>query len=61
MFMVLLGMTWPGKRVVGISYILEFFPENKQKLYITLFALFDYPSIIVISALYQFVTINWFP
>ena len=54
-------MTWPGKRVVGISYILEFFPENKQKLYITLFALFDYPSIIVISALYQFVTINWFP
>ena len=27
-FMVVLGMTWPGKRVTGINYILEFIPES---------------------------------
>jgi hypothetical protein len=25
-FMIVLGLTWPGKRVTGITYFLEFIP-----------------------------------
>jgi Na+/melibiose symporter-like transporter len=27
-FMILAGATWPGKRVTGLNYLLEFIPEN---------------------------------
>jgi Na+/melibiose symporter-like transporter len=27
-FMILLGLTWPGKRVTGITYFLEFIPAQ---------------------------------
>lgn len=57
--MILLGMTWPGKRVTGLNFILEFFPQNIQNIYITIFTEGDYPSIFIISLYYQFVNPNW--
>jgi len=59
--MVLLGMTYPGKRITGFSYILEFIPASDQKAYITVFALFDYPSMLLISFVYEFASRDWYP
>jgi len=61
LYMILVGMTWPGKRVTGLNYILEFLPEHLQKQYITVFTLFDYPSILFISLYYQYVNPDWYP
>jgi len=61
LYMVLLGMTWPGKRVTGLSYNLEFLPEIDQNTYLTLFTLFDYPSIFLISLSYEYLTPSWYP
>lgn len=60
MFMIMLGATWPGKRVTGLNFILEFFPEVDKKNYITVFTMIDYPSILIISMYYQFVNVNWY-
>jgi len=59
--MILLGITWPGKRVTGLSFILEFFPEVDSKNYLTYFTLFDYPDLFFISVYYQFVNPDWYP
>jgi hypothetical protein len=58
--MIMLGATWPGKRVTGLNYILEFFPQAMQKDYITLFTMADYPSILLISLYYQYVSTDWY-
>jgi len=33
-FMFILGLTWPGKRVTGLNYALEFIPYEFQAAYI---------------------------
>lgn len=60
LFMIMLGATWPGKRVTGLNYILEFFPQVDQKNYITIFTMLDYPSILIISLYYQYVSVDWY-
>ena len=60
-FMILLGLTWPGKRVTGITYFLEFIPAQYQKFYIVALALLDYPSIALISFCYQYISRDWYP
>jgi hypothetical protein len=58
--MIMLGATWPGKRVTGLNYILEFLPQVSQKNYITFFTMLDYPSILIISMYYQYVNVSWY-
>lgn len=60
-FMILVGMTWPGKRVCGLNYILEFLPESAHTTYIQIFTMFDYPSILLISFAYQYMSADWYP
>lgn len=47
-----IGLSWPGKRVVGIDYILDFFPKKYRPARILWMNLLDYPSIIAISLAY---------
>lgn len=60
LYMIMLGATWPGKRVTGLNYILEFLPQKNQKNYITFFTILDYPSILIISIYYQYINVNWY-
>lgn len=60
LFMFLIGATWPGKKVVGQSYILDFFPIKLQGIRILMFSLFDYPSILLISLSYQYIDRSWY-
>ena len=59
--MVLLGMTYAGKRITGFNYILEFIPDSNQKNYITIFALLDSSSMLIISSVYEFASRDWYP
>lgn len=60
-YMIIAGACWPGKRVAGLNYQLEFIPESLQANYITFFSMFDYPSLLLISMLYQYISVDWFP
>ena len=60
-FMILAGACWPGKRIAGLNYQLEFIPESKQPNYIMYFSFFDYPSLLLISMLYQYFSPDWYP
>jgi hypothetical protein len=59
--MFILGLSWPGKRVTGLNYALEFVPLEKQQKYIQVFNLFDYPSILICSLYYEYVDRSWLP
>jgi hypothetical protein len=60
-YMFILGLTWPGKRITGLNYALEFIPLEKQQVYLQAFSLFDYPSILVASLYYEYVDRSWLP
>ena len=60
-FVFMIGATWPGKRVTGLNYILEFMPTTTSRDFILVFTLFDYPSVYLLSTLYQHVDPSWYP
>lgn len=60
-FLMMLGLAWPGKRLIGYTYILDFFPESYQSSRILWFNLFDYPSILLFSIYYQYFDRSWYP
>lgn len=60
-FIVILGLSWPGKRIIGLSYILDFYPESYQNTKILWLNLLDYPSILLVSICYQYVNRSWYP
>ena len=51
-FITILGLSWPGKRIIGLGYILDFYPESYQNTRILWLNLFDYPSILLMSICY---------
>ena len=51
-FLFFIGLAWPGKRVIGVQYMLDFFPEAYQGSKVLAFGLLDYPSLILISLCY---------
>ena len=57
----LVGSTWPGKRVVGLNFMLEQMPQQNQRLYMILFNCVDYPGLLLWSFLYQHVSASWYP
>lgn len=59
-FLLLVGLSWAGKTIVGISYILDFFPQRMQPLRIFILDLFDYPSLLLISLSYQYLDRDWY-
>ena len=60
-FIMILGLSWPGKRIIGLGYILDFYPEAYQNTKILWLNLFDYPSILLISICYQYINRSWYP
>ena len=59
--MIILGMTFAGKNIVGLNYAIECTPEVHQKLVISLYWLVELSSIILWSFYYQKLDKNWFP
>ena len=53
-FMLLLGLSFPGKHMIGLSYILDFFPQAYVGSKLLWFRLLDYPQIVLISLYYQY-------
>jgi hypothetical protein len=60
-YMFFLGLTWPGKRITGLNYALDFIPQEKQQTYLQAFSLFDYPSILISSLYYEYIDRSWLP
>jgi MFS family permease len=56
----IIGVSWPGKRIIGLAYILDFYPETYKNTRILWFNLFDYPSILLMSICYQHFDRNWY-
>ena len=54
MCMFLIGISWPGKRNIGLSYLLDFFAEEFRNNKIMWLNLLDYPSLIILSLCYQY-------
>jgi len=54
-----IGLSWPGKRVIGVDYILDFFPMRYRSSRILLMNLLDYPSIILIALAYEYLQKTW--
>ena len=42
-FMLLLGLSFPGKHMIGLAYILDFFPKAYVSTRLLWFRLLDYP------------------
>lgn len=55
----IIGLSWPGKRVIGVDYILDFFPMRYRSSRILLMNLLDYPSIILIALAYEYLQKTW--
>ena len=60
LFMYFVGLSWAGKTIIGISYIMDFYPPRMQPLRIFILDLFDYPSLLLISVCYQYLDRDWY-
>ena len=54
-----IGLSWPGKRIVGIDYILDFYPKKYRPSRILWMNLLDYPSLIIITLAYEYLLRTW--
>ena len=54
-----IGLSWPGKRIIGIDYILDFYPKKYRPSRILWMNLLDYPSLILITLAYDFLLKTW--
>ena len=61
LFMIVLGMTFSGKNIVGLNFAVECTPEKYQKLVISMYWTVELTSIILWSFYYQKLDKNWFP
>jgi hypothetical protein len=59
MFMLLLGICFPGKQVVGLNYLLEFIPEKQHIQYVTAGMICECLTILAISRGYETVSRHW--
>lgn len=50
--MFIIGLSWPGKREIGLSYILEFITEDNKQVRIFILNLLDYPSLMLLALSY---------
>jgi len=57
--MFIIGLSWPGKRVVGLSYILDFFAEKYRNNKIMWLNILDFPSLLILSLSYQYLYRTW--
>lgn len=57
--MFIVGMSWPGKRVVGLNYILDFYCEKYRNNKIMWLNLLDYPSLLVYALSYEYLYRTW--
>ena len=59
--MVLLGMTFPGKNIVGLNLLLEYMHLNKWQLRAVSFYMYFEPCMTLYLAFhYQYISNNWF-
>jgi len=61
LFMIILGMTFSGKNIVGLNFAIECTPEKYQKFVISVYWTVELVSIILWSFYYQKLDKNWFP
>jgi len=47
--MLVVGLTFPGKNIVGLNYLLEFIPSTGHSLYVLCFMMMDCLSLLGIS------------
>ena len=59
-FFFILGATFPGKNIVGLSFLLEFVPEKLNTPYMTYNMIFDCSTLVLISLGYQHIKAHIF-
>ena len=57
-FMILCGITFPGKNVVGLNYLLEFLPDTQREGVMFGFFINDVISYIIMAIFYQYISRN---
>ena len=58
-FMLVVGLSFPGKNIVGLNYVLEFLQESSHTFYVSSFMLMDCLSLLGLSYGYQRVSRGW--
>ena len=59
--MALLGLTWPGKMIVGLAFASEFFCRNQKKSLIFTFLLMNAGTLCFIPNFYEYMNRDWYP
>ena len=61
LFMIILGTTFSGKKIVALNFAIECTPEKYRQLVISVYWSVELISIILWSFYYQKLDKNWFP
>jgi hypothetical protein len=59
--MAILGLSWPGKLIVGLAYGSEFFCRNQKKSLIFSFFLTNAVILCFIPNFYEYINRDWYP
>jgi hypothetical protein len=59
--MIILGMTFSGKNIVGLNFAIECSPAKNKNFVISLYWIVEMASIILWSFYYQVLDRQWFP
>ena len=59
--LILMGLTWPGKLLVGLTYILDFFPISLHILYLYAFLVLNGIFLMFLPIYYDQITKDYYP